>query len=143
MGTTAFAADNQYQGVLCNPAKPGDASRLNYNKFGVHNTSTTTTASVFCGAAPVVSSNINLIEAVVYDRHPIQDVCCFLSVQNSAGVVITEASRCSVGSGVGSQLLSFIPPINTVGTAIVSCTIPPRVGNNASHVTSYRIRSNP
>lgn len=142
LASTVSAADNGYQGTLCNPNTPTDASKIGYNQYGVHNTAATA-AVVACGALPVVGSDVNLITATVHDRNAVANVCCTMLVQEPNGGVIASAVRCSANSSPAAQLLSWVPPVNVAGTVNLECSIPSPTGAGHSHVTSYRVRSNP
>jgi hypothetical protein len=142
LASTASADNRRLNGALCNPATPVDDGRINYSVFGVHNVSGAT-AQVSCGGVSVVSADVSTIEAVVYDRNPATNVSCVMRVQDAAGNQIAAAVRSSAGSGVAPQTLTFIPPVNVAGMVHLDCSIPAVSAGNFSHVTSYRINSNP
>jgi hypothetical protein len=139
--TAAWAANNGYHGSLCNPFLPNDVDKLKYDKWGVRNISPVV-ATVTCGALPTVSSKIEEVEVVVYDRDPADDVCCTISIQKAAGNVIASAKKCSAGFASLHQTLSYIPPPNVVGTMSMTCSIPAtNPANGDSHVVSYRVNT--
>jgi hypothetical protein len=140
LASTASAAEFGHAGTLCNPATPTDASKLNYTQFGVHNVAATS-ATVLCGGAPEVATNVSFIGANVYDRSVPADVCCTMMVQDQTGNLFSSAVRCSVGAGAPAQLVGFFPPANAAGTVNMQCTIPGVTALGLSHVTTYRIRT--
>ncbi|HZF53325.1 MAG TPA: hypothetical protein VE093_31955 [Polyangiaceae bacterium] len=141
--TAAWAANNGYHGSLCNPFSPNDVPKLKYDKWGVRNISVTEKANVTCGASPAVSSNVTKVEVVVYDRDPVEDVCCSIYIQKAAGNVITSAMKCSSGFASAAQTLSYSPPVNAVETMSMVCSIPKtNPANGDSHVVSYRVNTN-
>ena len=140
--TAAWAANNGYHGSLCTPTAQGNAVQLHFDKWGVRNISSTE-ASVTCGAAPTVSSNVNKVEVAVFDKDPDADVCCTIFIQKLNGNPIASATKCSSGFSNLSQTLSYSPPVNAVGTMSMVCTIPAKNANGASGVISYRVETNP
>jgi hypothetical protein len=138
--SSASAVESGYSGTLCNPSANSEVSKLVYSQFGVHNVAGST-AGVLCGANPPVGADVNRIQATVYDRNPATDVCCTMMVLNADGLVIASSAPCSGGSGAASQLLSYIPPVNTAGSVALSCSIPAVSGGNLSHLTTYRVRT--
>jgi hypothetical protein len=143
MTTAAWAANNGYHGSLCTPAWPDDVGRVAFNRWGVSNLSDDESL-VACGASPAVSSNVTKVEVVVYDKQPAADVCCTIYIQDAAGEIITSAKKCSAGFGNSAQTLSYSPPVNTVGTLSMLCSIPAKSPvNGVSRVTSYRVETTP
>jgi hypothetical protein len=142
LATTASADNRRLNGALCNPVTPTEASRINYGLFGVHNVSGVT-AQVSCGGVSLVGADVFTIEAIVYDRNPATNVVCTMRVQDAAGNPIAGAVRSSAGAGAGPQILTFVPPVNAAGMVQLDCSIPAVSAGNFSHVTSYRIASNP
>jgi hypothetical protein len=141
--TAAWAANNGYHGSLCNPVWPADVEKLKYDKLGVSNISPDKVALITCGALPTVSSNVNKVEAFVYDKDPAADICCTVSIQKLDGDIIASAKKCSSGFGSLSQTLSYGLPANAVGTMSMVCSIPPENANGTSRVMSYRVETIP
>jgi hypothetical protein len=142
LATTASADNRRLNGALCNPATSVDVGRINYGVFGVHNISGAT-AQVSCGGVSVVSADVVTIEAIVYDRNAATNVTCTMRVQDAAGNQIAVAVRSSAGVAAAPQTLTFVPPVNAAGMVHLECSIPAAAAAGVSHVTSYRINSNP
>lgn len=139
----ASAAERGYQGTLCSPAWPMDTDLVYFGQYGVHNDSESTTALVACGATPNVGSDVYSIEVTVYDRNENTDVCCNMQVQRRDGTIVWSADRCSTGSADQFQVLDWVPPVNAADLVNMECSIPTRTEHGLSHVTSYRVSSNP
>lgn len=139
----ASATDSGFQGSLCSPAWPLDTELVYFGQWGVHNASTSTTALVACGGHIPVGSDVYTIEATVYDRNPSTDVCCTMEVQRSDGSFLASAYRCSGGYGASAQTLSWVPPVNSAHTVNLECSIPVSSTPGVSHVTTFRVKSNP
>ena len=141
VAATAGAAEERgYPGAQCSHSP--STTNLEYSYLGVEVTNLSS-ASVFCGAAPVVGANVDRIQATVVDRYPTSDVCCSMIVLNADGFAIASAFRCSSGSSGSSQLLSAAIPPNAAGTVGLQCSIPAATGMGWSRVASYRFHSIP
>jgi hypothetical protein len=138
VATTALADDRGYSAALCATS----ASNVLFSSLGVEVTNLSS-ANVFCGAAPIVGSDVYRIEATVYDRNPSADLCCTMSVINAQGFTIASGSRCSAGNSNASQLLSVVPPPNAAGTVLLVCNIPAVQPTGASRIATYRVSSTP
>jgi hypothetical protein len=136
--TTASAEQRGYSGTLCN----GTDNNLMYTPMGVETTNLSS-GRVLCGAAPLVGSDVNRIQATVYDRNPTADLCCTMIVLSADGLAITSALRCSSGNSNAAQLLSATFPTNVAGSVVLQCDIPPAAPTGASRVSTYRVRSTP
>jgi hypothetical protein len=139
---TASAAHNGYSGTLCNPINSTEDAKIGYSQFGVQNNASST-ASVECGGLPNVGSDIFNVQATVYDRNAATNLCCTMRVLNNDGLFLASSTPCTVGSGAASMLLNWVPPVNAAGSFDMGCTIPPNQAGSVSHVTTYRIQSNP
>lgn len=137
LGSSAWAGDVVYHGSLCNPDS-ADVSKINYNQFGAHNTSSSSSAFVNCGAAPSILSTIKTVEVEVYDRNPNSNVTCTLVLADIFGATLWSGTKSSSGSSAGFQLLKFSPNTGT-HTINLQCSIPAVTSNGISHVTTYRV----
>ncbi len=143
VASAASAANNGFAGALCNPDTPTDGGKIGRSATGVFNTSAST-ANVSCGSSVPIGADVNRIEATVYDRHNVGNVCCSMMVLSANGTILSSSAPCSVGSGAAAQTLSYVPPLNTAHTVDLACSIPAFLaGSGHSHVATYRVQSNP
>lgn len=143
--SSALAADELYHGNFCAPNQ-AHINRIERSQFGVHNTSSSTTAVVQCPFnVPFVGNlNINSVWVTVYDRNPSVNVSCTLTIVNLQGGTTWSNTQSSSGSQTAHQFLGFEPPNNSVlGTLNMSCSIPPSTNQGVSHITTYRIIRTP
>ncbi len=142
--SSVLAADQLFHGNFCAPNRD-HLSRIERNQWGVHNTSSSTTAFVQCPfQAPFRGDlKVNKVEAWVYDRNPSADVSCTLTGVGIDGATIWSITKSSSGSKEQSQFLSFQPNSNLVGTLNMSCSLPPSTNSGVSHITTYRLITTP
>lgn len=150
MGLTAainlpvLAADVMYHGNFCSPNK-SSVNLVERSQFGVHNTSTLSTASVQCPFTLPFNASLRVtgVYLTVYDRHPALNVNCTLTGVGLEGSTIWTRTASSSGSGASHQFLSFSPPSTFVATMNMSCTLPPATNAGFSHMTTYRVITTP
>ena len=143
--SSALATDELYHGNFCAPNRD-HINRIERNQYGVHNTSSSTTAVVQCPFnVPFVGNlKINSVWVTVYDRNPNTNVSCTLMIVGLNGNIAWSNTKSSSGSQAGHQFLGFQPPNNSfLGTLNMSCSIPPSTNAGVSHVTTYRIIRTP
>ena len=143
--SSVLAADEMYHGNFCTPNRD-HVNRIERNQWGVHNTSSSTTAVVQCPFNVPFRGDlkVNNVTVAVYDRNPSADVSCTLTGVAIEGNTIWSTTRSSSGSQAGHQFLIFQPPnSNLLGTLNMSCSIPPSTSSGVSHVTTYRIITTP
>jgi hypothetical protein len=138
----AGAADVVYHGALCNQSVANDPGLINFNQFGVHNSSASP-LSIACGAAPTKSTTVNEVDVVMYDRDPNTDVSCTLLLTDASGNVTFSQVQATAGSGAAAQSKSFFPRVATSGSQVLFCSIPPQTSAGFSHVTTYRVQTSP
>lgn len=144
VGLPAQASDEIYHGNFCVPNQ-GDITRIQRDKWGVNNTSTSNTAIVQCPFNLPFSANVrvNTVYVAVYDRNPNVNVSCTLTGVDLEGATLWERSSSSSGSSVSRQYLYFSPPSQFIATMNMTCTIPPVTSSGISHVTTYRVMTTP
>jgi hypothetical protein len=131
----ARATQEFTNGITCNPG----SGSIQYGNFGVDNTSTSASATVWCSPTHAVGANITSLAVGVYDRHSSQGVCCKFSVTDMGGNPSwSSANQCSTSTGF--SFLNFTPPANINGVVNLSCTIPPKTSGGSSHVTSMLVQ---
>ena len=143
--SSALAADEMYHGNFCSP-KREHISRIDRNQWGVHNTSSSTTAVVDCPFKLPFSGILKVkeVDVTVHDRNNSANVSCTLTAVAMNGNTIWSISKSSSGAGQGHQFLVFQPPdSNVLGTLNMSCSIPPSTNTGVSHVTTYRLITTP
>lgn len=140
----ANAADVMYHGNFCSPNR-SYVNIIERNQYGVHNTSSSSSATVQCPFyLPFNASlRVNRVEVTVYDRHPNANVSCTLLGVTFAGNTLWTRSASSSGSGASHQLLIFSPPSSFTHTMNMSCSIPAITSSGISHVTTYRVITTP
>lgn len=140
----ALASDVIYHGNFCVPNQ-SDVSRIQRNQWGVHNTSSSNTASVQCpfNLPYSASLRVNNVYVTVYDRNPSLNVSCTLTGVGLEGNTVWSRSSSSSGSSTTHQFLSFSPPSMFVATMNMTCSIPPTTSPEFSHVTTYRVITTP
>lgn len=142
--TTAYTTVTN--GTRCQPAK-ASKDQVDYNQFGIFNTSATTAATVFCEipgrAQSTDSAHYTSIAINYYDRNTTSDVSCFVQVLDGGGNdAITPLSLTSSGGGPGSGLQSFTPSLPSVSSILpvyVTCTLPPAQSGWVSVLTTMTI----
>lgn len=122
-----------HHGALCNPATTGDAVSTGYNEWGIHNSSTSQAINVTCGGLLTQDSS-QKIAITVYDRHGTQDICCTGILKGITGNTLASGQTCSTGFGSASKDMAITFPALNAAVATLECSIPPRVGNDYSHV---------
>jgi hypothetical protein len=144
--SSGYAADLLYHASLCNPDGQTPVGQAVYDQFGIANVSSSSSLTVNCGGVVVFSMTLDIIEVdvTVYDRNTIADVVCTLMTVDIGGIQTTTGTQGSSGSSASAQTLTFFRPGNTQQTTIsLQCVIPPFAASGASHVTTYRVISNP
>jgi hypothetical protein len=144
MTLPAQAADVIYHGNFCTPNRTS-VNLVERNQFGVNNASSVSTATVQCPfylpfSAALRVSNVWL---TVYDRNPSSNINCTLTGVGLEGSTIWTRTASSSGSSAVHQFLSFSPPSAFVATMNMSCSIPAATASGVSHITTYRVITNP
>jgi hypothetical protein len=128
----------KHNGNICQPI-PGDVSKIGRFHYGVHNTSTTAPAEVWC---PIdrrydLEESGATLRVTMYDRNTPEDVVCTAYVQDDDGDFLDTAMVNSAGNQVDFQTKIFtgLDPVN--GNTVVKCTIPPATASGSSHVASF------
>lgn len=144
VGLPAQASDEIYHGNFCVPNQ-GDINRIQRDKWGVNNTSSSNTAIVQCPFNLPYNANlrVNSVYVTVYDRNPNVNVSCTLTGVSLEGTTLWERSSSSSGSLASHQFLSFFPPNEFTTTMNMTCSIPPVTNSGLSHVTTYRVITTP
>lgn len=135
-------------GTRCQP-NSASQGQIEYGAFGVHNKSTTTSATVICEIpgrwVNTESAQYTTVQVVVYDRNSTADVNCTARIVAMDGNdAVSSVVLSSSGGGPGS---SFQAPIATFPTLTNStvlpvqliCTLPPAQSGAFSHITSIMI----
>ncbi len=140
----AQASDEIYHGNFCVPNQ-GHINRVERSKWGVHNTSTTNTASVECpfNLPFNASLRVSSVWLTIYDRNPSQNVSCTLTGVGLDGATIWQSSNSSSGSSASSAFLSFFPPNQFIATMNMTCSIPSATSSGFSHISTYRVITTP
>ncbi len=140
----ANAADVIYHGNFCAPNR-SYVNTIERNQYGVHNTSSSSAATVQCPFyLPFNASlRVNSVYVTVYDRNPSTNVSCTLTGVGLEGNTIWSSTKSSNGSGATHQFLSFSPPSAFVATMNMSCSIPASTSSGVSHITTYRVITTP
>lgn len=140
----AMAADVIYQGNFCSPNRTS-VSLIERGQYGVHNTSSTSTASVQCPFTLPFDASLRVknVYVTIYDRNPNANVSCTLTGVGLEGSTIWSVTAASSGSGATHQFLTLTPPSAFVATMNMSCSIPPSTNSGVSHVTTYRVVTTP
>lgn len=140
----ALANDVMYHGNFCSPNR-SYINTIERNQWGVHNSSTSSTATVQCPFdLPFNASlRVNSVWVTVYDRNPNQDVSCTLIGVGLEGNTLWTRTSSSNGSGAAHQFLSFSPPNTFTPSMNMVCSLPPATNSGVSHVTTYRVITTP
>jgi len=128
----AFA---KHDGNVCS-ADLASAARVDRGQFGVHNTSTSGPATVYCPIDSRASGEGTLLTATVYDRNSTSNVTCTFFGLNNQGVAVQQVAKSSTQPGTGAQRLDFNGVTPTFNMLAV-CTIPAAEAGAFSHVTSF------
>lgn len=144
MSLPALAADVIYHGNFCTPNRTS-ASRVEFNQFGAHNTSNSSSASIQCPFTLPFNAALRVTNVwlTVYDRNPSSNIECTLRGVTLEGNTVWTRTASSSGSGASHQFLSFSPPSAFVATMNMSCNIPTATASGTSHLTTYRVITNP
>jgi hypothetical protein len=137
MPRPASAATEYIDGAVCSPLR-ADAGKVDYSRYGVLNTSTTSTASVACSAGYTTVTG-QTVRIYVYDRDEIigENVCCTLRLLTADGSEASSfAQQCTTGSSMNVKTLDF-GPTTTGGMVYADCTMPKKTANE-SYVTAIR-----
>ncbi len=150
VSSTASARNYTIHGTICRP-EPASLGNAEYDQYGVHNTSTTTTITVECplplaypesGPPPLV----NEVDLRSIPGTASQDVECAVEQVdadgNIRGLLINRTFR--QGPGSGPIVLPIGPgPIlkDATGMLRLRCTIPPVDSGWFSHVTSIFVQT--
>lgn len=134
----AFAKHN---GNVCS-AVASDVSIVDRDQYGVHNTSTSATATVYCPILKQTSGDEigSVLRAMVYDRNSTSNVSCTFNILDNSGANVTGGSdtKSSSGSQSSYQNLDFSGiTASTSGNMVVVCTIPPVQSGSFSHVAEF------
>lgn len=144
MNLPVLAADVIYHGNFCAPNRTS-VNLVERNQFGVNNASNGTTASVQCPFQLPFNASLKVTNVwlTVYDRNPTTNIECTLKGVGLEGSTIWTRTASSSGSGAIHQFLSFNPPSAFVATMNMSCSIPTTTASGTSHITTYRVITNP
>jgi hypothetical protein len=150
LSSTASARNYTIHGTICRP-EPANIGNAEYDQYGVHNTSTTSTLTVECplplaypesGPPPL----LNEVDFTVYTRNRSQDVECAVEQVdadgNTEGLLINRTFN--QGPGSGPIVLPIGPgPILKDGSGMLRlrCTIAPVDSGWFSHVTSIFVQT--
>lgn len=131
-------------GTTCVPQTPGDAAKIQYTQWGVHNNDTSNRAFIECGAYGDSGSGsfVGRVEAQVYDRNPDDDVCCTFLYQLFDGTLSASVDKCSSGANQGSSYMTHVFNAGSRPAAAfvnVQCRIPAKTGMGLSHMTAINI----
>jgi hypothetical protein len=137
-GSAALAKHN---GNVCVPIA-ADAAKVDRNQFGVHNTSTTSTATVICPIDKKDTTDVgNVLTVVAYSRNPGPPGmlnCQYLPLNFDGNLVAGPGSgvtKSIVGAqGSGAQQMKWIGPVLTNNMMFI-CVIPPMLNGQTSHIT--------
>jgi hypothetical protein len=93
---------------------------------------------VLCGGGKGFNL-LSTMSTVVYDRHPVNEVCCTMRLSDPAGNVWWSAVRCTTGFAAAPMTLAAgMPPGG--GHVNMQCSLPEaHPANGVSHVTTYDI----
>jgi hypothetical protein len=133
-----------YPGTTCVPQLPGDAAKIQYTQWGVQNNDTSSRAFIECGAAgdSAQGSFVSLVEVMVYDRNPSDDVCCTFLYQLFDGTLSASVDKCSSGTSQSATRLSHSFPSGSRPAAAyvnVQCRIPAQTSTGLSHMTAVNV----
>lgn len=150
MGITAainlpvLAADVIYHGNFCTPNRTS-VNRVEFNQFGAHNISNSSSASIQCPFQLPFSAALKVTNVwlTVYDRNPSTNIECTLTGVGLEGSTIWTRTTSSSGSSAVHQFLSLTPPSTFVATMNLSCSLPPTTNAGASHLTTIRVITTP
>ena len=131
---------HSFPGSMCQAS--GSAQDLYYSGTAVANRTAATNSAV----CPVVRSKGTApwlhIGVFVRDRHATQDIVCVAEARALSGVAGVGWSQTLSTSGEGDQVIMFDPPGSVVpdyGPYVVTCSLPPMVGNAPSYIASYGV----
>ena len=131
------ARSEVHHAALCN-YRGTSASIIGYSAYGVHNNSTSQTATVTCGGILNQETRSIGVAAGVYDRSASQNVCCTAIWESIAtGDTVASASNCTDGFSPSQMTLNMNIPTTSVAVAYVECTIPPKSINGLSHLAAW------
>jgi len=144
MTLPVLAADVIYHGNFCAPNR-NSVNLVERNQFGVSNASSSSTAFVQCPFQLPFNAALRVTNVwlTVYDRNPSTNINCTLTGVGLEGSTIWTRTASSSGSGGPHQFLSLTPPSTFVATMNLYCSIPPTADSRISHVTTYRVITNP
>jgi hypothetical protein len=139
-GSASAQQVHSFPGSTCQAT--GSAQDLYYSGTAVANRTAATNSAV----CPLVRSRgtapwLNLA-VFVRDRHATQDIVCVAEARDLSGVAGIGWSQTLSTSGEGDQMLMFGPPGGAVpdyGPYVVTCSLPPMVGNAPSYIASYGV----
>jgi hypothetical protein len=101
----------------------------------------TYTQTLFC---PLVKDTTGISSAlfVAYDRHETEDVICRLSGEESTGANFWREVEQGETEGYGSSSQTIALPGISAGYDYyaLGCSLPPKSGNNTSHLVSYDVQ---
>ena len=132
---------HSFPGSTCQAS--GSAQDLYYSGTTVANRTGATNNAV-CpvvrsrGTAPWLS-----LAVFVRDRRATQDIVCVAEARALSGVAGEGWSQTLTTSGEGDQVLMFGAPddgaVPAYGPYVVTCSLPPMVGNAPSYIASYGV----
>lgn len=136
--SSASASTNDiYAGAMCTAKDAASQSRLEFNRFGVVNVSTTASATVGCGARSagltIDPPLVKQIVASVFDRSAL-GVCCTATVSDSSGNTLAAQTKCSdflAADARESGMFFSFSSSGVRGFPYLECTIPPAVPGGA------------
>jgi hypothetical protein len=140
----ARAALGNISGVTCNPVA-GSQNQVEYSRYGINNTSTSTAATVMCaiplGMVVSATNTLSQVFVTVYDRNSSSDVSCTLYQLDTGGGILwsNPSPIVSSGNNAGSQELDMLPGVTgkiAFRTWMLMCTLPPRTASGDSHLTN-------
>ncbi len=154
---TSAAAFHEWVNSIVNPPpmqldnRPGTRCRatgddsLDYALDGVAYNDSASTAEVVCPVRRVYdegvfANQLDVPRMFVYDRHPTEDVCCFVRSKNPGGAEIDGALECTSGSSSSYQTLQ-VPSLydNTSWSQFsLVCSVPPSSSGGESGIHTYR-----
>ncbi len=129
-------------GAFCR-ATDGDALQVGSTGFALNSTASAMEVTCPIRRAYEGGTFANVVAVprlFVYDRHPTQDVCCYLQSKNPSGTLKDSALQCTQGLSPSYKLLN-LPSVydNTTWSQFnLACTIPPTSVDGSSGIQTYR-----
>jgi hypothetical protein len=141
VGSEQSRADTMVSGVIC---VPRSGSQVDYDQWGIHNISSSATATVDCALPTGQVSNNSIMDEVrvtVFDRGATSRVSCTVYQLGQDGSISYQQTHSTSSSSASSQELDFVIPIVPSGKPLlfpwkIKCTLPPVTASGPSHVVS-------